>query len=433
MEVHEHIPAVFEPLLKPARYLGAWGGRGSGKSHFFAWKVVKRCLVNPGSRIVCIREVQKTLKDSSKRLIEDKLQKHRLGLAQGFECLYDSIRTPGDGIISFIGMQNANAENVKSLEGYDVAWVEEAQTLTETSLSLLRPTIRKENSELWFSWNARRKTDAVDKLLRGPEIPHNAIIVQANWKDNPFFPAVLEQERQDCLRLQPEQYEHIWEGDYLRVLEGAYYAESIAIAKQEKRIGGKVPADPLLTVKIACDIGGTGAKADNFVFIAFQNVGKEIRVLNHYEVQGQPLAAHLNWLRSQRYLPDNTQIFLPHDGSTQDKVLDISYESALIDAGYNVTVIPNQGKGAAMARIEAGRRMFPSMWFDIDKTEMLIEALGYYHEKQDEVRSVGLGPNHDWASHSSDAFGLLALVSNSAINNIPWKHQKAIHSRGGWT
>lgn len=409
------------PLLEPARYKGAWGGRGSGKSHNFAELLIEDCQLHKGLRAVSIREVQKTLKESSKRLIEDKLQAFGLNEADGFKVFNEVIQTPGDGIITFQGMQDHNAESIKSLEGYQRAWVEEAQTLSARSLSLLRPTIRADDSELWFSWNPRRKTDAVDSMLRGGSLPTGAVVVKMNWRDNPWFPAVLEQERQDCLRTQPEQYDHIWEGGYATVLEGAYYAKSIAEARAEGRIG-RVAADPLMTIRLFADIGGTGARADAFTMWAAQFIGKEIRVLNYYEVVGQPLSAHLAWMRSEGYTPDRAQIYLPHDGATQDKVYDVSYESALRDAGYEVTVVPNQGKGAAKARIEAGRRLFPSIWFHEAKTQAGIDALGWYHEKKDEARNIGLGPDHDWASHGADAFGLMCVAyeePTAAKRNAP--------------
>jgi hypothetical protein len=164
---------IFGPLLKPSRYKGAWGGRGSGKSHYMAGAVVEHCLLNPGSRIVCIREVQKTLAQSAKLLIENKIQE--FGVGSQFRVLYDRIETPGGGLIIFQGMVDATAESIKSLEGYNIAWMEEAQTLSARSLALLRPTIRAENSEIWFSWNPRRKSDAVDQFLRGAK-PDNAIV-----------------------------------------------------------------------------------------------------------------------------------------------------------------------------------------------------------------------------------------------------------------
>jgi phage terminase large subunit len=399
---------IFAPLLEPARYKGAWGGRGSAKSWFFAGLAIDRSM-DGGVRTVCIREVQKSLKDSAKRLIEDLLQRYELGTAHGFEVFSDHIKTPGNGVILFQGMQDHTAESIKSLEGFDVAWVEEAQTMSSQSLKLLRPTIRSENSELWFSWNPRRKTDPVDVMLRQGNPPTSSTVVKANWSDNHWFPTVLEQEREDCLRDDPDQYDHIWEGGYVTVASGAYYAARIAEARLQGRIG-RVAADPLLTIRLFVDIGGTGAKADAFTMWAAQFIGHEIRVLNYYEAQGQDLATHLAWLNSQDYTPNKAQVWLPHDGATNDRVYDVSYESALKAAGYKVTVIPNQGKGAAAKRIEEGRRLFPAMWFNESTCQGGIEALGWYHEKIDKIRNIGLGPEHDWASHGADAFGLMCVA-----------------------
>lgn len=414
---------VFAPLLKPARYKGAWGGRGSGKSHFFAESLIEDSLLNKGLRGVCIREVQKTLKESSKRLIEDKLQSFGLNEADGFKVFNEVVQTPGDGIITFQGMQDHNAESIKSLEGYHRAWVEEAQTLSARSLALLRPTIREEGSELWFSWNPRRKSDAVDLMLRGGELPTGAVVIRANWKDNPKFPAVLEQERLDCLRLQPEQYAHVWEGGYATVLEGAYYAKAIAEAREQGRIG-VVGRDPLMSLRGFVDIGGTGARADAFAMWVGQFVGQQIRVLDYYEAVGQPLATHLAWMRSRGYGPGKLDIWLPHDGDTHDKVYDVSYASAFREAGYTAEVVPNQGKGAAKARIEAGRRLFPSMWFNETTCDAGLAALGWYHEKKDEARSIGLGPDHDWSSHGSDAFGLMCVVYDPPRSSAPLKYPR---------
>ena len=415
--------AVFEPLLQPSRYKGAWGGRGSGKSHFFGGLLIEDSLREKGLLSVCIREVQKTLKDSSKRLLERKLVDLKLGEADGFKAFNEVIQTPGDGAIIFQGMQDHTAESIKSLEGFKRAWWEEAQTASTRSLNLLRPTIRAAGSELWFSWNARLKSDPVDVMFRGPEKPTGSTVVQANWRDNPWFNAELEQERLDCLRMQPDQYDHIWEGGYLTVAAGAYYAKHLADAKNEGRIG-KVAADPLLPIRLIVDIGGTGAKADAFAMWAVQFVGREVRVLNYYEAVGQPLATHLNWMRSQGYTPERAQIILPHDGATHDKVFSVSYESAFRDAGYTVTVIPNQGKGAAAARIEAARRLFPSVWFNEATTEGGRAALGWYHEKRDEARNIGLGPEHDWASHGADAFGLMAVAYEAPKKRDGWNFRQ---------
>ena len=412
---------VFEPLLKPSRYKGAKGGRGSGKSHFFAGLLIEDCLAEPGNsggegmRAVCMREYQKDLAQSSKLLIETKLRSHNVGERDGFKIWKDRIETPGDGLVIFKGMNDYNADSIKSLEGFKRGWWEEAHTATLHSLNLYRPTLRVEGAERWFSWNPRKKAYPIEALFGG-EMPTGTALVRANWRDNPFWTAELEQERQDCLRQQPEQYEHIWEGGYVRVLSGAYYARSITEARLAKRIG-RVAPDPLLTYRLFFDIGGTGAKADAVAIWVAQFVGREIRVLDYYEAVGQPLATHLEWMRERGYKPGKAQVWLPHDGAQSDKVFAVSYESAFRSAGYDVTVVPNQGAGAAKARIEAGRRHFPSMWFNEDTTSAGLDALGWYHEKQDKHREIGLGPDHDWSSHSADAFGLMACCVESIFDD----------------
>jgi phage terminase large subunit len=140
-------------------------------------------------------------------------------------------------------------------------------------------------------------------------------------------------------------------------------------------------------------------------------------VLDYYEAQGQPLATHLAWMRSRGYGPGKADISLPHDGSTHDKVFDVSYESALRQAGYAVEVVPNQGRGAAAARIEAGRRLFPSIWFNEATSSAGLDALGWYHERKDDARSIGLGPEHDWSSHGADAFGLMCVVAEDRFRS----------------
>jgi len=395
---------VFEPLLQPARYKGAYGGRGSGKSHFFGELLVEDCLREPGMSAVCIREVQKTLAQSSKRLIEAKIRD--LGVGREFKIWNDKIETPGDGIIIFQGMQDHTAESIKSLEGFKRAWIEEAQTLSHRSLSLLRPTIRADGSEIWASWNATRKSDAIDDFLRAKR-PDGSIVVKANWRDNPWFPKELETERLLDLDLYPDRYDHTWEGGYAKAFEGAYFANLLQQARLDGRIG-KVAADPLLPIRTFHDLGGSGATADAYTIWAVQWVGQEIRVLNYYEAVGQVLASHVNWMRSQKY--DHALIYLPHDGVNENNITGKKYEDHWREAGFRVEPpVKNQGRGAAMMRVEAVRRIGPKLWFNEDTTEPGRDALGYYHERKDETRNVGLGPEHDWSSHGADSFGLMAI------------------------
>ena len=224
-------PRVFAPLLASARYKGVHGGRGSGKSHFFAASLVERALLAPGLRAVCIREVQRSLRESVKRLVEDKIV--GLGVGRAFDVQRETIRTPGGGLVIFQGMQNHTAESIKSLEGYDLAWVEEAQSLSKRSLDLLRPTIRKEGSELWFSWNPNEPTDPVDELLRGERPPPGAIVVEATFADNPWFPADLRADMEHDRARDLDDFAHVWLGQYrvrseAQVLGGRCVSEAFA-------------------------------------------------------------------------------------------------------------------------------------------------------------------------------------------------------------
>ncbi len=202
------------PLLDANRYKGVWGGRGSGKSHMLAELMIEAHIMDQKRRSVCVREIQKSLNQSVKRLLEIKIQDMNAGAY--FEVQDTVIKSKkGDGMIIFQGMQNHTADSIKSLEGYDCAWVEEAQSLSQTSLDLLRPTIRKPNSELWFTWNPRQHTDPVDSLLRGETPPKDAIVLSANYTENPWFPDVLRDEMEYDKRRDIDKYQHVWKGGYI--------------------------------------------------------------------------------------------------------------------------------------------------------------------------------------------------------------------------
>ena len=210
------------PLLEPSRYKGAWGGRGSGKSHMFAEMMLEEHIMNQAQSSVCVREIQKSLNQSVKRLLEMKIQEMNAGAY--FEVQDAVIKSKkADGRIIFQGMQNHTADSIKSLEGYDRAWVEEAQSLSQTSLDLLRPTIRKPGSELWFTWNPRQASDPVDLLLRGPTPPKDANVIKVNYADNPWFPSVLKDEMEYDKRRDPDKYQHVWRGEYLRNSESRVF------------------------------------------------------------------------------------------------------------------------------------------------------------------------------------------------------------------
>ncbi len=301
--------------------------------------------------------------------------------------------------------------------------------MSDTAWSTADNTVREEGSELWATWNPERKNSATHKRFRA-DPPADSKFVELNWRDNPWFPETLNKKRLADKEKRPDQYEHIWEGGFVTVIEGAYFAASLTKAKEQGRIGNVAP-DPLMTIRLFCDIGGTGKRADAFTIWVAQFIGREVRVLDYYEAVGQPAATHLEWCRRRGYTPGKAQFWLPHDGDSHDKVFDVSYASAFRAAEYEVEVVPNQGSGAAMNRIEAGRRLFPSIWFNASTTEAGRDALGWYHEKRsDDDRNIGLGPNHDWSSHGADAFGLMCVVYEEP--EVKGEPEEAAAPVGSW-
>jgi phage terminase large subunit len=259
MELEIETPRVFLPLLADGmRYRGAYGGRGSGKSHFFAELAIERCLMAK-THIVCVREVQKTLDQSVKKLLEEKIE--ALGVGHLFEVQQSKIIGKNGSLIIFQGMQDHTADSIKSLQGFAVAWVEEAQSLSQRSLDLLRPTIRDPGSELWFSWNPGAETDPIDVLLRGDNPPPGTAVVQANWRDNPHFPDVLRAEMEYDRSRDPDKYAHVWEGAYLqrsdaKVFRNWSIQEFEAPADAIHRLGADFGFSVDPTVLVRCHIVG---------------------------------------------------------------------------------------------------------------------------------------------------------------------------------
>jgi len=400
------LPPKLIPVFEgEARYRGAYGGRGSGKTRSFALMAAVRgyqlSMEGKTGVIVCGREFMNSLQESSFAEVKAAIESEDW-LAAHYEIGEKYIRTKDRRIeFVFIGLRH-NLDSIKSKARIHLIWVDEAEPVSETAWQKVTPTVRETDSEIWVTWNPERKNSATHKRFREAP-PHRSKIVEMNYIDNPWFPHVLEEERRNDLEKRPDQYAHIWEGDFVTVVEGAYFAQALSIAKAEKRIT-HVARDPVAQVRAFWDIGVRDACA---IWVA-QFVGREIRVIDHYEAVGQPLAAHLEWLRANKY--GNAICVLPHDGAHMDAVTAIRFEDHIAAAGFEVDTIPNQGKGAAAKRIEAARRLFPSIWFDAEKCEGGIDALGWYHEKRDDERGIGLGPEHDWASHSADAFGLMCIA-----------------------
>ena len=409
------VPPKLIPVFtaKNKRVRGSKGGRGSGKTRTFAKMAAVQGarFAADGKRgiIVCGREFMNSLDDSSFSEVAEAIESDEW-LSTQYEVGKNYIRTKcGKVEFVFVGLRH-NLGSIKSKALILLLWVDEAERVSEYAWAIVFPTVRYEDldytAEIWVTWNPERKGSATDKRFgMPPELQDDdMIIVEMNWRDNPWFPSVLEKDRQRDLRDRPDQYEHIWEGGYATAAIGAYYAKDLLLAKTENRII-RVARDPLMTIRTHHDIGGKGAKADAYSIWVSQWVGREIRVLDHYTAVGQPLGAHVNWLKERGY--GAAEIILPHDGDNNGGPSD-TWADAWRNAGFNsVRVIPNQGPGAAMYRIEQARRWFARCVFDADNTADGRISLGMYAPKISKETGADLGPNHDVYSHDADSFGLM--------------------------
>jgi phage terminase large subunit len=393
------VPRKLVPLLQPKRYKGAYGGRGGAKSHFFAEQIILRCY-NRTTRVVCIREVQNSIKDSVKQLLTDKIAK--LGLNHAFEVIDNEIRCNNGSIIIFRGMQSYNADNIKSLEAYDLAWVEEAQTLSQHSLDLLRPTLRAEGSELWFSWNPRYKTDAVDKFFRKSP-PEDSICVQINWRDNPWFPDVLRKEMLHDFMVDEDKAEHIWNGAY-GAGQGAILARYVNRAERDGRINNEVVFDKDgAQIEISSDLGFR----DTASWWYWQRKPGGFALLMYDGDSG--LDAD-DWIeRIQNNITAISggklgKIWLPHDARAktfQSKHTVVDKFLSKFGTG-KVAVVPQTKK---TDQINAARAVIASCEFHKERCEDGLDGLMAWEYEYDEENGVfSREPKHNWASHPSDAF-----------------------------
>lgn len=393
-------PRVFLPLLDPAPYKGTWGGRSSGKSHFFAEMLIEQMIMKP-TRAVCIREIQKSIKESVKRLLEDKIT--AMGLRDQFHPeLETEIRCKNGGFIIFQGMQNHTADSIKSLEGYDIAWVEEAQTISKTSLDLLLPTIRKDDSEIWFSWNPKGKKDAVDMLLRGPQKLDKAIVVEANYLDNPFCPQKMKDLAESEKARDPDNYLHVWKGHYKLTLDGAVYAKEIRKLYEDQRVCRVLPI-PGKPVDTFWDLGKRDHTA---IWFAQMQLG-EYRILSFYQNTGEKLEHYADHIRDSGFTLGT--IWLPHDAD-QERVVGDTPAQAMrkLFPNLKVRVIPRMAKKSI--GIEAVRRIFDNCYFNEETTEDGREALGAFKFDVDpDTGGYSANPLHDENSDAADAFAQLAM------------------------
>lgn len=411
---------VFTPLCAPARFKGAYGGRGSGKSHFAADQVIIKCMSMYNARVICLREVQNSIKESVRQLLIDRIQKHGLGWAfilfeNELRCALTKAR------IVFKGMNHFNAENIKSLEGFILAWVEEAQTMRQRSLDLLIPTIRKPGSELLFTWNPRHETDAVDRLFR-ENPPPDAVSVEANWRDNPWFPKVLRPQLEHDYATDPEKAAHVWGGGYELIAERYYYARELKALEEAGRVGW-FPPRPAVPVSTSWDLG-----VDDYTAIwFFQLQGDWITAVDYTETQNDGAAQIIaDWLpehvRDRRAgaarlieLERDPFIYHAHWFPHDIKVREWGAGARTRVESLMAEGVPRHLIMAGVAadpadRVQAVREMLPRVRFhNTARVQQGLTRLRRYSRRWNHTLATYTGPLKDGNDHGADAFGEYAI------------------------
>lgn len=398
------LPEKLNFLFKPARYKVVKGGRGSGKSWGVAIALLLKGAEKP-TRILCTREVQKSIQQSVHQLLKDQIA--RLGLGGWYEVLQTTIRGKNGTEIFFAGLSDMTVDSIKSFEGVDIVWCEEAQTISDRSWSVLIPTIRKEGSEVWITYNPELETDPThDRFV--VNCPPDCRVVEMNWSDNPWFPTTLEMERQHARNtLKPEVYDWIWEGRCKPAVEGAIYFDEVSKAESEGRIRD-VPADPLLKTHAVWDLGWN----DKTSIVLVQKAASELRVVGYIEDSHRTLADYAAQLRA---MPLNWGVhYLPHDGFSKDFKTGKSAQEILEALGCTVEPTPNMHIEDG---IRAARLVFPRTFFDKTKAAGLIECLKRYRRNISSKTGEAGSPLHDQYSHGADAWRYTCIVADSLTNS----------------
>lgn len=396
-------PAKLQPLFLPNRLKCAHGGRGSAKSWGFARALLIEAARTP-LRVLCAREIQKSIKDSVHRLLNDQIQ--AMGLGHLYDVLDTEIRGKNGSLFLFAGLAQHTVESIKSFEGVDRCWVEEAQTVTKRSWDVLTPTIRKDGSEIWVTLNPDMESDETYQRFV-MKAPAGSFVVQMNWRDNPWFPAVLEKERQDTQQRDPDNYANIWEGQPKRVAEGAIYRHEVVRMIEEKRMR-PVPYDPLLKVHTVWDLGWNDAMTIGL----WQRQSSEVRCIGYIEDSHRTLDSYIAELEKNPYRWGVD--FIPHDGRARNTQTGKSTEEALKLMGRNVVVLPQMDIEEG---IKAARMMFPRVYMDDEKTQRLQECLKRYQRSINQRTSEAGSPLHDEYSHGADMFRYTAMAVEEMGNS----------------
>lgn len=402
METKIEFPEKLQFLFEPHRYKVAYGGRGSAKSWSFARALLVQAAAEP-LRVLCAREVQKSIKDSVHRLLSDQIA--AMGLEGFYEILETEIRGRNGALFIFTGLSQQTAASIKSMEGCDVCWVEEAQNVSKRSWDLLIPTIRADQSEIWVSFNPELETDETyQRFVVNP--PPDTQVVEVNYHDNPWFPSVLEQERQHCELTNKEDYGQIWEGKCRAAVAGAIYAVEVGDAIREQRICN-VPYDPKLKVHTVWDLGWN----DSMSIAMVQRLRSEIRIIDYIEDSHKTLDWYCAELGKRNWNWGND--YLPHDGRSKDYRTGKSAEEILKSFGRKPKITPEIGVEAG---IKAARMAFRQAYFDKSKTSRLVECLKRYRRSVNNQTQEPGSPVHDEFSHGADCFRYVGVVADQMSN-----------------
>lgn len=412
-------PDKLQCLFEPSRYKVLYGGRGGAKS----WGVARALLIlgaQKPTRILCAREFQNSISESVHALLSDQVK--ALGLSGFYEVQNSTIRGKNGTEFYFAGLRH-NVTKIKSFEGVDIVWCEEAQTISKSSWDTLIPTIRKEHSEIWITFNPMLETDETyQRFVAHP--PENAKIIRINWSDNPWFPEVLRQEMESLKARDPDAWLTVWEGHCKQTLDGAIFANEVRAATTDNRFT-RVPYDQSKPVHTFWDLG----RADKTAIWFAQIVGFEFRLIDYYENQGHALAHYLKHLQTKPYVYGDT--WLPHDAENELLASERTIAQQARAAGFKVRITP---KVSINDGINAARTIFGACWFDAEKCADGIQCLrNYRYDVDPDTQQFSQKPLHDWASHGADAFRYLAVALREAKQK-PATPKKTLNplGSGGW-
>lgn len=406
--VEVQLPAWASELWKPYRFKALHGGRAAAKSRTVG-TILPILAAQKKMRILCAREVQLTIKQSSKKLIE--MQIERMGMQNDFKVTTTGIFNTRTGSeFMFFGLRDQDPDKIKSLESIDLVWLEEAHTISQNSLDILIPTIRNEGSEIWLTWNDRSKTDAVSQMFVENDHPPNSLVMKVNWDSNPFFPEVLREEMEHCKATDSAKYLHVWEGHYLSITEGSFYAKELTDVLNEGRLLNwdfKDTGDDIDTC-VWMDLGANDYTSCWFGKFVKNPVGEdEIHLILYYENHFAHIEHYIDYIKSQPF--KYKMIYLPHDANNKTIATKKSAYEYVRDSGLPVSVIPRTK--SVRDDIDGVKRVLPLCYFHKDNTERGVEHLMAYRRKQDPQTGIFTERAvHDLASHGADAMRYLAVT-----------------------